>query len=237
MEKFIKVILQAALAFVFLFIISKILGKKQVAQLDFTDYVIGISIGSIAAEMAVQDEIPFYYFLVAMFLFGFFDFLITIVSRKARFFKSLFKGRPIILIAKGEVVYENLKKSKLDIDELIAQCRNKGYFNISDICYCVFETSGDFSILPNSSAKQVTASDFNLPEEEVSLPLELVIDGKIIKKDLIQINKTQEWLLSKLGVQTVKDVQGIIIATYDEGTDKLNIQYKNTEASDRLAGK
>src|SRR5690554_6205656 len=102
MNNLLYVLYQSAFSFLVLFLISKILGKKQVAQLEFTDYVVGISIGSIAAQMTVEPEIPFYHFVVAMALYGIFDYLISIVSRKARVLKSLFKGRPLIIINQGE---------------------------------------------------------------------------------------------------------------------------------------
>lgn len=107
----VKVILHALLAFFILFVISKILGKKQVAQLEFTDYVIGISIGSIAAQMAIDPKIPYYHFIVGMAIFGLVDLLITIVSRKATVLNKIFKGVPIILVDKGNLVYKNLKKA------------------------------------------------------------------------------------------------------------------------------
>ena len=232
---FLNIILHATFAFIVLFIISKILGKKQVAQLEFIDYVVGISIGSIAAEMAFSSEVPYYHFIVAMLIFGGLDYLITIISRKTGFFKSFFKGRPIILIAKGKIVYENLRKSKLDIDELISQCRNKGYFNINDIEYCIFETSGDFSILPKYPAKQVSTGDFNLPKQDVGLLIEIVIDGKIINKELEQLNIKKEWLLKKLKVKNKQDLKNIALVTCDENTKEINIQYKNTQTSNQIA--
>lgn len=223
----VKVILHALLAFFILFVISKILGKKQVAQLEFTDYVIGISIGSIAAQMAIDPQIPYYHFIVGMAVFGFADLLITIISRKATVLKQLFKGAPIILVDKGKLVYKNLKKSKLDINEVLAQCRTKGYFNLSDIEYCIFETSGDFSILPKSQQREIVAQDLKLPESSVSLSTELVIDGKIIKKALQKIKKDNAWLFKKLKIKSEKEIKKIMLAIYDESTKELDIHYKN----------
>ncbi len=226
MEKLASVALHSVVAFITLFIISKILGKKQVAQLEFIDYVIGISIGSMAADMAFQSDVPYFHYILAIFIFGGLDLIITLASRKTLFFKKMFKGRPLILIADGKIVYENLVKSKLDVDELVSQCRAKGYFNVDDIAYCIFETSGDFSILPHSQSRQVVAEDLNLPNQVVGLILEIIIDGRIIKKDLQKTGKDVDWLLSKLAIEDKKDLKNILLATYDPATNKLSVQTK-----------
>lgn len=225
--RLIDVILHALLAFVVLFLISKILGKKQVAQLEFTDYVVGISIGSIAAQMAVDPEIPYYHFVVGMVVFGLIDFLISIISRKGVFLKQWLKGSPIILVEKGKILYKNLKKSKLDLNEVLAQCRTKGYFSLSEVEYCIFETSGDFSILPKSQQREIVAKDLNLPETNISLSADVVIDGKVVKPALQGINKDTAWLFKKLKVNSHKEIKKIILASYDEETKKLDVHYKN----------
>lgn len=165
MDNVLNVSLQSLMAFAILFIISKILGKKQVAQLEFSDYVVGISIGSIAAAMAVEPDIPFYHFIIAMVLFGGLDLFLTLIARKSNFLKSAIKGRPLIIIEDGKLNFKNIKKSKLDLNEIMAQCRNKGYFYIENISYCIFETSGDFSVLPKSKSRPLIAKDLGIPEE------------------------------------------------------------------------
>lgn len=110
---------------------------------------------------------------------------------------------------------------------MLAQCRTKGYFNLSDIEYCIFETSGDFSILPKSQQREIVAQDLQLPESKVSLSTELVIDGKIIKKALQKIKKDNAWLFKKLKIKSEKEIKKIMLAIYDESTKELDIHYKN----------
>ena len=221
MFSFDYVLMQSLFAFVALFIISKLLGKKQVAQLEFTDYVIGISIGSIAAEMATEDKTPYFHFLVAMAVFALLDLSITLVSRKAMFLKKIFKGRPLVIIEQGKINYQNLKKSKLDINELLAQCRVAGYFDISQIYYCIFETSGDFSILPKSDNTNTTKQDLNIKEPEKELIVNLVVDGVIINGELKKINKDKKWLYKKLKLTNNKDTKNILLATYNKTTKEV----------------
>ncbi len=220
------VLYQSLFAFITLFIISKLLGKKQVAQLEFTDYVIGISIGSIAAEMATETQIPYYHFIIGMIVFAVLDVIITLVSRKAMFLKSFLKGKPIIIIEKGQINYKNLKKSKLDINELVAQCRVCGYFDMNEINYCIFETSGDFSVLPKSNSQAVKQEDLNIQNSDEDLNAMLVVDGKIIKNALISINKDEDWLLKKLKIKNKKEIKKLLLASYNIDSDTMSLHYK-----------
>ena len=129
------VLIDSCIAFVYLFIISKLLGKKQIAQLEFIDYTIGISLGSIAAEMATNTETPFWYFLIAMTIFFVFAFAISLIGRKSPLLKKIIKGKPATLIYDGKIDYKQLKKTKIDVNDLLSMLREKNYFDISDVGY------------------------------------------------------------------------------------------------------
>lgn len=227
MENFLSVLYQAVLSFFVLFLISKLLGKKQVAQLEFTDYVVGISIGSIAAQMATEPEIPWFHFVVAMAIYGIFDLGITLISRKSKLLKKLFKGKPLIIINKGEIDYKVLKKSKLDLNELISQCRVKGFFNLGDINYCIFEPSGDFSILAKSDNQNVIREDLKIKEKNEILRVNFVIDGEIVKEELLKYQKDISWLLRKLKLKSKKEIKkNVLLFSYCPQDDSFEIYNK-----------
>ena len=210
----------------YLFVISKLLGKKQIAQLEFVDYVIGISIGSIAAEMSTDlIDTPFYYYLIAMTVFFLFDLSITFFGRKGAF-KNFLKGRPLLIINEGKVDYNILSKSKLDINEVITLCRNQGYFDLQDIAFAIFENNGALSILPKGEKRPIVISDIKENFEQPSLPTYLVVDGKIVKETLLEIQKTNEWAMKKLKVNSKKELSNIILATYDELNDSVKVYNK-----------
>lgn len=223
----LRILLQATISFVSLFIISKILGRKQIAQLEFTDYVIGISLGSIAANMVMEPDIPFYHFIIGMLVFTAIDYAISIASRKGLILKKLFIGRPLVIIEKGELNYKNLKKSKLEISELVAQCRIAGYFNLSEIYYCVFETNGTFSIMPTTQAQQPKLKDLKVKKTQAQMHLALVVDGKMLKKHLLKVNKTQQWLEKELNIFTKEDLKNILLANYDPVKKEFSVFLKN----------
>lgn len=226
MAEWVKLIIFSFVAVVYLFFVSKILGKKQIAQLEFIDYVMGISIGSIAAEMATDTgETPFYFYLIAMTVFFLVDLAITFVGRKGPALKHFFKGRPITVIYDGKFDYENLKVSKLDVNDVLALCREQGYFDVTEVAYAVFETSGKLSVLPKSPYKQVTAEDMGVKLPPASLPCILVVDGKISYSGLNEINKTAEWLKAKTDLDD-KTMKNVLLAIYDNESDEVNVQLK-----------
>ena len=212
---------------VYLFFISKFLGKKQIAQLEFIDYVMGISIGSIASEMATDvGDTPFYYYLIGMTVFFLFDVFVSFIGRKGPAMKHFFKGRPEVIIYEGNFVYQNLKKSKLDVNDVIALCREKGYFNITDVAYAIFETSGNLSIMPKSHQKPTVVSDFNIKAPKAKLPFYLAVDGKISYSSLNEIKKDVDWFYKKAKLNKRK-LKNILLAIYDEKSDEISLQYKS----------
>ena len=160
------VLIDSCIAFVYLFIISKLLGKKQIAQLEFIDYTIGISLGSIAAEMATNTETPFWYFLIAMTIFFVFAFAISLIGRKSPLLKKIIKGKPATLIYDGKIDYKQLKKTKIDVNDLLSMLREKNYFDISDVAYAVFEPSGELSVMPVGAQKPPLMRDVGLVRGE-----------------------------------------------------------------------
>ena len=217
-------------SFVFLFIISKILGKKQIAQLEFIDYVVGISLGSIAAEWSFADDRPFYYYAIAMAVFFLLALLISIFGRKNTFLKRLFKGKPLTLIYEGKILSHNLDKSHIDVNDLLSMLREKGYFNPSDVAYAIFETSGQLSVLPKGSQKPVVLEDVDVHSvKPASLTNVLVVDGKVSKSGLNELGKSVEWLLLKLKLERESELKNIILAIYDDRTNKITSHYKTEQ--------
>mgnify|MGYP004457843051 CR=1 FL=1 len=227
MNELLKLFLLSLGSVVFLFIISKLSGKKQIAQLEFIDYVMGISIGSIAAEMATDlNETPFYHYLIAMGVFFLFDYLVSVLGRKGSFFKRFFKGKPITIIYEGKIRYKELKRSKLDVNEVLALAREKGYFDLSQVDYAIFENSGNLSIMPKPEQKPTVVADFNISPSQNSLSNYLIIDGNISYSTLNQLGKTENWLYKRLKIKTKRDLKKLILVQYVKDQDKFVVHKK-----------
>lgn len=221
------VLIDSVVAFAYLFIISKLLGKKQIAQLEFIDYTVGISLGSIAAEMATNTETPFYYYLIAMTIFFALAILVAIVGRKCTFLKRVLKGKPITLVYEGKINYKELKKSKIDVNDLLSMLREKGFFDITDVAYAVFEPSGELSVMPVGAQKPLVMEDLDKSKiRKASLSNVLIVDGDVSYSGLSEIDKDEQWLFDRLKVKSKDDLKNIILAIYDEQSDSFNTHYK-----------
>ena len=226
----VKVLIFSIVAYLTLFIIAKLLGKKQIAQLSFIDYVVGITIGSIAAEMATDTVNPFYHYIIAMTIFLVFDFAVTLISRKGALLKKLLCGRPLMIIENGKINYKELKKSKLTVDEVLGMARDKDYFDINQIAFGILETSGKLSILPKAEEKQPVCKDLSITPPPPELTDYLIIDG-VLRKDVMEQNGySEEWIKRGLGINCDKDLRNILLASYDEKGQTFNVHYKNETA-------
>lgn len=222
------VLINSVVSFIYLFIISKLLGKKQIAQLEFIDYAVGISLGSIAAEWSTQTNEPFYNYLLAMSIYFALAILVALFGRKATFLKRILKGKPTTLVYEGKIIYKNLNKCKIDVNDLLSMLREKSYFDIFDVAYAIFEPSGELSVLPKGNQKPVVIENLlTKPKlEDSSLSNILIVDGVISKSCLNELGKDKAWLFRSLKLTSKKDLKNVLLATFDENQKSFNVHYK-----------
>ena len=215
-----------------LFLVTKMLGKKQVSQLSLFDYVIGISIGNFAAEMTINLESQTINGILAVFIFGLVAYIISILTMKSILLRRFFMSTPTVLIEKGEILIDGLRKVKFDINDLLEGCRIKGYFDVGEIEYALMEANGELSILPKEKYRSVILSDLNIKKEQTSLYANVIIDGKIMELNLEKIGKNKEWLFEKIKAH---DLSNILLATVDnKGNLKTYFSNKNHESKEIL---
>ncbi len=215
MENVIRILVFSISSFAFLFVVTKILGKKQIAELSFIDYVVGISIGSIAAQWSTETEQPFYHFLIAISIYGLFTLLLDILERK-QVFRKFLKGETLTIIEDGEFNYENLKKSKLDVEDVLGMAREKDIFDIEDIAFALFETTGKLSILPKSSKRPTVLEDLKMKEEPASLTDYVIVNGKLQYQTVRDLGMTVESVFEKLNIRSKKDLYEYLVVSYDK---------------------
>ena len=213
---------------VFLFILTKLLGNKQMSQLSMFDYINGITIGSIAAEMATALEDDFLLPLIGLAVYTAAALLISLVASHSIKLRKFLIGRPLILYDNGKLYRECMKKAKLDLNEFLTECRNNGYFNLSEIQTAILETNGKISILPAASSRPVTPADMNLSPAQEKLPVNLIIDGSVLADNLKAIGKNEKWLQNQLHAQGYHDFREIFLATCDD-QDNVSLYVKVTK--------
>ena len=216
--EFIKVILTSILSVVSLFVIAKIMGHKQMAQLDFFYYITGITIGSIAAELATELEAPWKP-LVAMIIYGLVALGLTILAHKFPKTRKYVNGTPTIVMDNGKLYRENMKKAKLELSEFMVLCRQEGYFNINDIETAVFEYNGRITILPKSEKRPLTPEDMNITPEKAEICTEIIMDGRILHENLKRLGLDLTWLDKQLKKQKYDNAKEIYLGICDKNNN------------------
>jgi len=209
---------------VVLFILTKLMGYREVSEMSMFDYVNGITIGSIAAEMATDIE-NYEKPLVAMVVYAIIVILINYMTNKSILIRRLVTGKPLVIMNNDNMYYSNLKKARIGVDELTEQCRNAGFFDISEIQTIILECNGKLSILPKSDNRPVTPKDMNLNPPADAMVANVIIDGKIMYKNLQHTGKDEKWLNGQIKAQGVSDIKEVLLATCDTH-DKVNVYKK-----------
>lgn len=223
----LNIVILSATSFAVLFLLTKLIGNRQMSQLSLFDYIIGISIGSIAAEMATSLEKDFLHPIIAMAIYALFSVLIGLITRKSIRSRKFFESSPLILIDNGKLYYDSFKKSKMDINEFLMQCRINGYFNIADIHTAVLEANGKVSFIPKSVLRPATSEDLGISPEQAELVSNVVTDGNIIEQNLKLIGRDINWLKNEIKSQNAGPLEDIFLATCDMNGN-LSIYHKHT---------
>lgn len=224
----VDVVIRSIISLITLFLVTKMLGKKQVSQLSLFDYVIGISIGNFAAEMTINVDSQYMNGIVSVLIFGVVAYLVSIGTMKSIWMRRYFMGTPTILVQNGNLMEKNLKKVHFDVNDLLEECRGNGYFDLSEVEYAIMEANGKLSVLPKAQYKPVTVKDMQVKGEKQGLCANVVIDGKVMPQNLKNMNKDEKWLRHELKVKGHRDIGDVLLATLDVN-EKLTIYERNTK--------
>lgn len=211
----LKVVLTSVLSAAALFVIAKIMGHKQMSQLDFFDYITGITIGSIAAELATELEEPMKP-LIAMVVYGVITVILTTITSKLPKMRKFINGTPTIIMNSGKIYRKNLKKAKIDLSEFMVMCRQEGYFNLADIQTAIFEYNGRLTILPVSTKRPINPEDINLSPQPEYISTEVIMDGRILDDNLKRMGLDTKWLQKQIKDQGFKSAKEVFLGICDQ---------------------
>jgi uncharacterized membrane protein YcaP (DUF421 family) len=222
----LTIILKSLASVVILFILTRIMGKKQLSQLTFFDYVVGISIGSIAAAFAVDSSVNYAKGITGLIIYALFPIILSLISMKSNKARILLDGKPTILVNNGQIVGENLKKAKLTVNDILEECRLKGAFNLADVEFAVLETNGQVSVELKSANQPLTPKDMNIQTAYKGLCLNVIVDGEILDHHLQMVGKDRMWLKEELKKQNVTDFRQVLLG-YLDSNNRLIVQKKD----------
>lgn len=229
MEDIIMPGFRAVIIYLVLLLVTRIMGRKMISQMTFFDFVIGILIGSVAANTAIGpynvkivSGITILIVLTALVL------IIGLIHIKSFRFRKLVNSEPVIVIGKGQIIDKNMRKIRFSIDELTSLLREKNIFNIADVEFAIFERNGKLSVLPKSHKQPLKPADMNIPTAYQGLTKDVIIDGVIMKENLDDAKLTKEWLTDQLQTYGINNPEDVFYAGLDS-SQTLYVSRRNSK--------
>ena len=227
MNEGLIVLVRGIIGFFTLLIFTRVLGKQQVSQLTFFDYVVGITIGSTASTLTTDLTSRAWPHWIGLLTWTILCLILQFITIKSKTAEKFLDGEPTIIITNGKILEQSMKKYRYTISDLLAQLRDKGIFDLDQIAYAVLEKDGQLSVLKKTECDPVTPKDLNIKTTTACIDYEIIYDGSIIQKNLIIINRNERWIINKLKKQGINDLSEVFLAIYNK-TSGLHIDlYKD----------
>jgi uncharacterized membrane protein YcaP (DUF421 family) len=204
-----EIIVEVIFGFIGLFLLTKVLGKTQMNQITAFDFIAAIAAGELFGNAIFDPEAGLTHIAVAIITWGLLMIVIEKITQRFKRTRGFFEGKPSVIISQGEIRYEDMKANKMDFNQLMHQLRTNNVFSIAEVDYAIIEANGTLSILKKSAYQTPTRNDLKLPEQANPLPVSYILDGEIIKDNVVNSGQTLEWLhqeIKKQGFEKVADV-------------------------------
>lgn len=209
--------------FVLLFITVKFVGRKIINQITPFTFISSIVLGELLGNALYDHQIGIFYIIYSVALWGFLLFIVEYLGQKYLLFRGLFEGKPSALIKNGVVDREELKKNRMNINQLQSLLRQSETFSIREVAFCYLEANGSLSILKKTRYQKTTQEDFDMPTKPVYVPVTLIRDGKVLWNELKDLHFDEAWLKAQLTSQNISDYKNVFLAEWLEG-DGLFVQ-------------
>jgi uncharacterized membrane protein YcaP (DUF421 family) len=204
-----------------LLILTKILGKTQITQISAFDFISALILGELVGNSLYDKDISVWPILAAIFIWGSLIFTTEYFTQKSRRFRHIMEGTPALVINKGKIDFQQLKKNHLDLNQLQHLLRAKDIFSVRECEYALLESNGTLSVLKKPMYEKVQRADLNIKPVHVTLPLSLVVDGEIVYDNLKIVHQKEDWLMSELNKQGFQSAKDVLYAEWKEGESLL----------------
>jgi len=191
------------------------MGKRQIGQLQPFELAIAIMISELAAVPMQDTGIPLVNGIIPIITLLFAQLLISLISLKSVKARAIICGRPRILIEKGKIIESSLIKELYTINDLLEQLRIDNVPNIADVEYAILETNGQLSVIPKAKKRPITPSDMQISINNDGLPLDIIIDGKIIESNMQEAKVNYQWLMNELKILGIDNLKDVLLASID----------------------
>lgn len=198
MPDILRTVIRSIMLIVGLFIITKLLGKKQLSSLSFFEYIVGITVGDIAGTLSMDPNLSLKDGIASMIVWSFVPLAISMISLRSRAFRNIVEGRSTTFIEQGNIIEKNLRKEKYSLDELLEQLRKKSVFRVADVEFASLDSNGELSVLLKKAKQPLRYEDINTEIEDESSPVSVIMDGKMIPENLQKVGLSKGQLYEKL---------------------------------------
>lgn len=211
------VLVRSIISFFTLLIFARLLGKEQISQLTFFDYVLGITIGSIAASLTTDLSSRAWPHWIGLLCWAGLGYLMELISMKWRYAAKYIEGEPTVIIMNGKILESTLKKMKYRVSDVLLLLRNKDIFDVSEVDVAIIEPNGQLSVLKKPENEPLTAKDMNIKKQKKGISTEIIYDGILFEENLRQLKKDKEWLMKELKKKGIHRISDVFLATLNKG--------------------
>lgn len=215
--EFIHMFIKLTIGFILFFVLIRIIGQKIIGQYSPYHFITAIVLSELLGNSIYQREVTITEIIFAIVVWGCLLFIIEYIFQKSLTIRQKLEGNPAILIRNGQIDFEQLKKSKLNLNQLQSLLRQSETFSIREVAFAILEPNGSVSILKKSAYQKTTLEDLNLPNQTVYLPFTIIRDGKLIKESLRELDKDEVWLYRQLDIKGIERMEKVLFAEWLEG--------------------
>jgi uncharacterized membrane protein YcaP (DUF421 family) len=208
-------ILRSFVAYIVLLILARVIGRKLISKFTFFDFVVGITLGSLAVRIALGNEDPLLMAIISAITITGFVLITDFLNIKSLKFRKLEEGEPVVLMKQGKILNYNMLKTKISLSELLMLLRQKDVFDIRDVDYAIIENDGQLSVLLNPDKQAATTGDLKIPRAANKLATDIIIDGKIVYENLKSIHHDEAWLNQQLSSLSINEIENVFYASVD----------------------
>ncbi|QUH18500.1 DUF421 domain-containing protein [Alkaliphilus sp. B6464] len=211
-KEIMEIVFRSFCAYIILLILGRIIGRKLISRITLFDFIVGVLLGSTAVRIALGSKESPFLATISVIVITILVVITDYINIKSINFRKLVNGKPIMLVSNGKLLDYNLKKARVTINELLAQLREKGIFNINDVDIAFIETDGELTVLPKADRQPVTTGDLNISTNYVGLMIDIIIDGKIMYNNLKYTNHDEQWVRKQLKTYNITDAEDVFYA-------------------------
>ena len=210
------IFIRALILYALVAIVMRVMGKQQIGELQPYELVVAVMIADLGAVPMQNTGIPLLAGIIPILTLLISQLALSYISMKSLKGREIICGTPTVLVEKGKLLEESMRKERYNITDLLEALRNQGYYNIADIEYAILETDGALSVIPKVEKRPVTPEDLNLKPEYEGLPLPVILDGEVNYRSLAKLGKDHPWLLSQLKSYNINNISDVLLASLDE---------------------